>query len=184
MLTRKRAGITAVAALALIITTGCDSLLTTFRSAFAASRPFVAALVQSGKITQAQADAATTDITDGINDVDKANVCIKAIPASVAGKARKVAKARCYYALAQDLRQILARHNLEADAKLNDVSLIIGGAIEAFETFYNAVQPVSGETSATGITNVGADAAVDNAEQQLENTLKDLGRQFKELKPQ
>lgn len=165
----------------LLMSCGGSNLIAGFRVAFAASKPFVQSLVSSGALTQARADAATKDIDDGIAAAARAETCDKAI--TVTGSAKRVAEGKCYFALAQDLRGILARHNIGNNPRLDQIAAIASGAIEAFEQFFTTVTTGPAVTGPDGgITHTGADGiSGENAEKQLKNTVEDLNRQLKAL---
>ena len=180
----KRTAITLVLASVLIFQLACDSLLTSFKVGFAASKPFVQSLATSGALTQGKADIVVRDISDGVAAADRGDGCIKAI--TVSGPAKRVAKAKCYLAVATDLRGILARHNISGDARLDQIATIAAGAIEAFEAYYTAVNTGPAVTGPDGgITHTGADG-IDgsDADKQLESTLKSLNQQLKDLSKQ
>lgn len=153
----------------LAFATACDSLLSGFRAGFAASRPFIQSLVDSGTIPQTTANLAIADVNDGINTLTEGDRCVKAITAT--GSAKKVAKAKCYLAAARSLRSILARHNFNQHPKLNQVFTIVEGAIAALEEYYNSV------TNESSVTIQG-----DDPDARLERKLKDAERQLKELR--
>lgn len=155
-----------VLVLSVMFFTACPSLAQNFRVGLAAAKPFVQSLVPAF-ITQAQADLATTDVGDGIEAVIKTEQCLKAI--TVTGAAKRVAKAQCYYTTAQDLKVILARHNLDSP-KLNQIATIVQAAISAFEAYYSQVND---ETL--------SDDGGESADQELDRKMKDVKRQLDAL---
>lgn len=165
-----------------LVLTACDGLVGGFKAGLAASKPFVQSLVDSGAIPQTAANLAIADLTEGANDLTTAQQCLdQAKP--LAGGAKRVAKAKCYYSAAQSLRQILARHNFDANAKLTRISTIVAGAIEAFEAYYTTVTTSTEAVGPTGgITSTGADGiSGENADKELEARLKEAKRQLEEL---
>jgi hypothetical protein len=168
-----------------LLSAGCDpNLATGFKIGLSAAKPFVQSLVTSGVLTQGVADLATTDVTDGVNSAVRAETCLKAV--TVTGPGKRVGNAKCYFALAQDLRVILARHNLGGAPLLDQIATIVTGAIEAFEAYYTSVNTgpeVSGPDG--GITRTGADGIQgSDADKQLRSTLEDLNKQLKAITKQ
>jgi hypothetical protein len=156
------------------------SLATGFRVGFEAAKPFAQSLVESHVLTQEQADAATADIGDGITIAQHAESCIgdaKALPKAQ----RRIADAKCYYLAAQDLRGILARHHLNI-GKLNQLSILINGAISAFEAYYAAVVKQPSGDAVTAGPSAADEAAGEQADKELEQSLKKINEQLKALK--
>lgn len=179
----KRHFLPVVVAFSILVMTACGTeLVTSFKVAFAASKPFIQSLVTSGSLSQEKADAATTDIQTGVDAAARAEICIKSIVPSTVG-ARRTARAKCYYDLAQDLRVILDRHTLEGDSRLDQIAAIASGAIEAFEAYYTTITTSPEVTGPDGgITHTGADGiAGQDADRQLSSTLKSLNKQLKDL---
>ena len=118
--------------LSVILLTACGStLLATFRAGVASSKPFVSSLVASGAISQGKADTVIKDINDGITVASVGEQCITSAPGD-----KKIAKAKCYFQVAQGLRAILERHNIGGNSKLDQIAGIVEGAIAAFEEFF------------------------------------------------
>lgn len=161
---------------------GSESIATGFRIGFAASKPFVQSLVSSHTITQELADTATRDIDDGIGIAERTESCVRAAKPLPKPQSR-VAQAKCYYQAAQDLRVILARHNLDQNEQLSRISTIASGAIEAFEAYYTSVNTGPAVTGPDGgITHTGADGISGvNADKELERTMRQLNQQLKDL---
>ena len=153
-----------------ILVSGCGSnLITTFRVAVASSRPFINSLVNSGVITQEKANSVLADINAGIDVASRGETCVKGITGS--GNDSKVAKAKCYFALAQDLRGILARHNIGGNAKLDQIASIVEGAIAAFEEYFRSV---------TGTQNsITAGGRAEDPDKTLEAKMKSMQAQMK-----
>jgi len=160
----------------LVFTTACDSsILTAFRSGFAASKPFIQTLVDTNTIPQTAATLAIADVDDGIAALTTGDRCLKAITEE--GSAKKLAKAKCYYAAAQSLRTILDRHHFESHETLNRISTIVSGAIAALEEYYRSVSgPIA--RSAT----VGKKSAEDAAEKVLKEKMEKAKKEMQDLK--
>lgn len=160
-----------------IFLSGCGSgnLIAGFKIGFAASRPFVQSLVQSGTITQAKADAVIGEINAGVGVAERGEACLREI--TVTGSAKKVAQGKCYFAVAQDLRVILARHNIGGNPRLDQISLIVAGAIEAFEAYFASVNP----DADGGTSRALSSTAVQDPDKQLETRLKELQKQLKNV---
>lgn len=160
---------------------GGSDALTGFKVAFASARPFIQnSLVQSGVISQQKADLAVADIEDGLGDATKAQQCVSAI--TVSGKAKTVAKAKCYYELAEGLRSVLARHNLGGVKQLDAIATIAEGAIAAFESYYASVNGTAKAAPAGALRSnsvAGTPISEGDADKQLENSLKALNEQLK-----
>lgn len=160
---------------AVLFATGCDSgVLTTFRAGFAALRPFIQSLVDSNTIPQTTANLAIADIEDSIDALTKGDQCLNAI--TVVGNAKKVEKAKCYFAAAKDLRSILDRHHFEGNELLNRVSTIAEGAISALEEYYRSVTTTS--AAPAGMRGGSSDAA----DKILEQKMNDAKQKMKDLK--
>ena len=170
---------------AALLMTACagDSLIPPFRAAFAASKPFVQSLVTSGTITQEKADAATADIQSGVDIFDHGATCVNGITAT--GRAKTVAKAQCYYNSAQEVRTVLDRHNIQGAPFLDRVSEVAQGAILAFETYYASVTSKQPSTAAAGDSTAPVKAVNRDkeAENELNDKLKELTKELKELRP-
>lgn len=152
--------------------TACGDVATGFRVGLKASKPFVTSLVTANKITQAQADLVNADIDDSVKVIGNTQTCLG--PAT-----DRLAKAKCYFAGAQELRSILSRHNFEVNESLNSIAVIAQGAIDAFEEY---ARSVNSETPTDGPTRRRAViAGKGNPDTRLENKLKELNKQLKEL---
>jgi hypothetical protein len=159
--------------LSLILLTGCagGGLLKGFRAGVASSKPFVQSLVTEGVISQERADKVTRDLEDGIDSAIECEGCLKAI--TVEGSAKQVAKAKCYFALAQSLRVILARNNIGGVPQLDRIANIIQAGIAAFEEYYRQV-----ETPAFAMR--GDPALSGDLDKELERAINEMKRELKE----
>lgn len=146
-LTHRFTSLVLIVAMTLLLT-ACPNPASSFKAGFNATRPFVQSLVNSRVITQAQADRATGDISNGVDAAVVCENCLKAITSD--GPAKKVAKGRCYLTLANSLRGILARRNFAVNARLDQIALLVDGAIAAFEGYYQG-------TVGEGTADVGED---------------------------
>jgi len=171
----KREGLTCALLVLLLFVTACDGVIAGFKSGLAASKPFVQSLVDTGEITQKQADTAVGDISDGVNTFARADKCLDQAKPLAKGE-KRVAKAKCYFAASEDLRGILARRNFEVSQKLTRYSTIVAGAIEALEAYY---KPVLSD----GITvqSSAASVSVEDADKELERKLKERMKEMDAL---
>lgn len=179
-----RAGLLVTVLLCATTAETCDSsnIATGFKIGLGASKPFVTSLVTSHTITQAQADLANQDLTDGVNVIANTEDCLKSAKLYEGGK-RRVENAACYFQASQGLRTILARHNFDGNERLSQLSTIMSGAIEAFEAYYTTVNTGPEVTGPSGgITHVGADGINGkNAEKELERALKQAKKDLEKL---
>lgn len=150
---------------------GGSGLIKAFRAGFAASKPAIQSLVP-GTISQAKADVVVRDVDDGITAAERGEQCIKSIVET--GPQKRIGQARCYLALASDLRAILARHNIGGSSRLDQIASLIEAAIAAFEEFNRAVTFGS-------MASPPSEDAGKAAEKVLEEKLKDVERRLKAL---
>lgn len=155
-----------------ILLTGCGSLIQNFRAGFAATKPIVQSLVP-GTISQAKADVVIRDVDAGITAAEHGEQCIKSIVET--GPQKRIQQARCYLALASELRVILGRHNIGGSSRLDQIASLVEAAIAAFEEFNRAITP-SGRAASLPSEEKGK-----AAEKTLEAKLKDVERQLKAL---
>lgn len=165
--------ITAVLVLA-ITACGASDLIKGFRVGFSASKPAIQSLVPA-TISQAKADTVVRDVDAGITAAERGEQCIKAIVET--GPQKRVEQARCYVELANDLRVILARHNIGGSPILNQIASLVQAAISAFEEFNRSVTP-SGRSA-----SLPNEAVAKAAEQKLKDKLKVIERDLKALTP-
>lgn len=162
-------------ALSLVLLTACSGgLLRGFRVGMNVTLPFVAQLVTEGVISQTIANAVTGDIKDGIDGAVSCDKCLKAIASNVVGKSRQVAKAKCYVALAGDLRAILNRHNIGGVEQLDRIARIISAGISAFEEYardINAAESSKGRAESM---------STENPEKKLKDAIKAFKEQLRE----
>ncbi len=109
------------------------------------------------------------DLDDGIASVERGEQCFNAV---VGDKAQKrIGQAKCGFQIAQDLRAILARHNVGGSETANKIAGYINTTILALEEFYRTV---------TGPTAMVDDSGA--AEKRLELKLKEVEKGLKSLK--
>ncbi len=162
-----------------LLLTGCETnLVTGFRIGLAATTPFVTSLVKSGALTQPETNLATQDLNDGVDSLARAETCLDQTK-PLSGGSKRVAKAKCYFQAAQDIRSILARHHLDGNQELNRIQVIAQGAIDAFEAYYAAVNPESKPVAVQA--EAVPSSAGDEADKELERTMKKLEKDMKEL---
>jgi len=109
------------------------SLISSFKAGFAATKPFIQTLVSQGVISQSKADAAIADVDSSLDFASVAQTCLSAAGSD------KGAKAQCYLTLANNLRTILARHNIGGSPQLDRIATIAEAAILAFQAYFNRV---------------------------------------------
>lgn len=162
-------------ALAVIIclVVSCGGIIKGFRVGFSASKPAIQSLVPD-TISQAKADIVIRDVDAGITAAEKGERCMKAIVET--GAQKRIEQARCYLALATDLRAILALHNIGGNPLLDQIASLVEAAIAAFEEFNRSISS-SGRDAA-----LPSEAEGKAAEKTLEGKLKDVERQLKALK--
>lgn len=162
--------------LCVLLMAGCIDWTTGLQIAIDSSTPFVQSLVQTGKITQAQADKAVGSLRDSAKSIGRGIDCAKAI--TLTGKAKTIAKAQCYLTTATELRAILARNDLlGVHPELDRIAIIVQGAITALEDYFNAV---NGTGTAAAVTN----GAPTDPEKQLKHAIEELTKQTKALSKQ
>lgn len=159
---KQRKLILAPVILALLLS-GCG-LLDDFKAGWGVGKPLIQAAADQKLITQERADAAKRDVDEGLDKASIADKCDD-ISSDVTDNARKVAKGRCYFTLAKDLRVILARHNLGGTATLDRFVGLADALIAALEGYYHQVT-----NAAQGIVASGVDPD------------KELQRKIEELK--
>lgn len=153
---------------------GCSAgLMRAFRVGLSPAPAFVASLVAEGVITQAVASIVTADINDIINAAVNGDRCLKAIPSSVTGKPKQAAKAKCYVALAGDLKGILARHNIGGVEQLSRIARIIEAGIAAFEEYSRDIgEGAMAESMST--------KPAENPDKKLEKSIKQFKGELRE----
>lgn len=167
--------ITAIS-LTLVFITGCSSgLIKTFRIGLSVAPPFVASLVAEGVITQAVASIVTADISDLINAAVNGDRCLKAI--TVTNGAKQAAKAKCYLALAVNLRSILSRHNIGGVDRLSSIARIIEAGIAAFEEYS---RDISGEGSADIASRAGSISTGEDPDEKLKRSIQQFKKDLRE----
>jgi hypothetical protein len=166
--TMKHKSLIPILLLALILQVACANAVSNLRFGVTTAKPIVQSLVP-GVITQERADTIKRDLDDGLAGAVKCDHCWKAITST--GRQKDLAKAECALTAANDLRAILARHNIRGNEKLDLIAAIIQAAIDAFQDYHDTIVSP-------------ADAAVDSgaAEKRLREKLENLNRQLKELK--
>jgi hypothetical protein len=170
--------------LSVVLLSACnDTLLTSFKIGIAASRPFVSSLISSGVIGQSQADSIFADLDSGVSALDRGDTCIKAIPKDTAKGPKRIAKGKCYFQAAQDLRVILEHHNIGGNPTLDKIATIVSGAIEAFEAYFNSVSSSVSVTSRAGVIQRSAAEGPNGeaADKKIEQTMKDLKKQMDDV---
>jgi hypothetical protein len=140
-----------------------SNLIASFKAGFAATKPFIQTLVSQGVISQAKADAAIADVDSSLDFASVAQTCLSAAASD------RGAKAQCYLTLANNLRTILARHNIGGSPQLDRIATIAESAILAFQAYFNRVN-----SRAVGRNAVDAD-------KQLEADLKAVRADLKAL---
>lgn len=171
--------ITATLLLQLLILSAiaCAPVIVGLRAGVTAAKPFISNLAAQHVIPQDIANFATQDMDDSIAAIDRAATCLKPADAIPEKPKRRVFQSKCYYAAAQDLRSVLNRHHLDQDPNLGKIYLIVGGAIEALETYYAAVNPAPGFAGSESVDGV----AGEKADKELERRLKQATEEFKKL---
>lgn len=147
------------------ISLACETnLAIALRVGLAATPAAVQSLVPH-TISQAKADIIKRDTNDGVQAAIRCNDCIKAIPGGKSSVERRVAKARCYSALAVDVRAIAGRHNLGGHPIIDSILVFFNSTADALEEYCRAVNcDAAGEQM---------DAAfADNPDKELERRLK------------
>lgn len=157
---------------ALVFMMACGSILQGFRAGFNVGSVIADDLVTHHVITQEKADLIKADVSDGIDAAATGEQCVKAATGSDTEK--KIAKARCYFKVAQDLRSILARHNIGGEGRLDLIASIANDVIAALEEYF---RNVTGE----GVSRRAA-AAVGDPDKTLEGKMKDAKSRLDALK--
>lgn len=158
-----------------ILFTACKNELTVFRITANSSKPIVQSLVPA-VITQAKADTINHDISDVVAAATRGETCLAAVTGDK--RQQQIGKARCYVIVVNEVRPILARHNIGGNSKLDLIAGIIGAAIDAFQAYHDAVLPTGGITVAAGQPITANDAA----DKELQTTLETLKKRMDALK--
>lgn len=169
----KTLGALLLSSVLLLSACGGDAIITSLRVGVAFSRPIVQSLVDTHVIPESKATAVLGDVTDGLAYSSQAEAAIKQLSPSLTKEEKRIAKARIYFALAQNLRTVLNRHNIGGQETLDKIATIFSGVITALEEYYRQVVPQPG-VAARAASGVDPD-------KQLEQALKNAERQMKAL---
>lgn len=157
----------AAALLALVLMACGSNLLSSFRVALLASKPFVNNLVAQGILTQSQANGVIQDFQDGAQIAIDLKYTIDVIPKDDPNRKQKIAaEARL---AAAGWRAILNRGHFNLHPRIRDAADLASAIMESIEIFYG------GAAGRAGRASVGSEGEL---EEDIKAKIKELKAKF------